>query len=40
LKNVSARVTSEYCKWHPGVPRHPGWKQLAWIKRRTSQLFW
>jgi len=29
LKNVLARGTPEYRKWHPRVPRHHGWEPLV-----------
>jgi len=28
VKNVLARCTPRHCKWHPRVPRHPGWEPL------------
>jgi len=31
LKNALARGTPGYCKWHPRVPRHPGWEPLVYI---------
>jgi len=30
LKNALARGTPGYCKWHPRVPRHPGWEPLSY----------
>jgi len=28
LNKTLARGTPEYRKWHPRVPRHPGWEPL------------
>jgi len=28
LENALARGTPEYRKWHPRVPRYPGWELL------------
>jgi len=30
LKNSLARGTPGYCKWHPRMPRHPGWEPLPY----------
>jgi len=28
-KTVLVRDTPGHCKWHPRVPRHPGWEPLV-----------
>jgi len=31
VKNVLVRGTPGHCKWHPRVPRHPGWEPLLYL---------
>jgi len=36
MKNELAFGTLEYCKWHPGMPGHPGWEPLGYSLSNDS----